>query len=80
MNQRNGLGNGEFGQFTFLDIVSLMSFFLSIMNLNENLSQNDKQELVENLSNKAELLLKEIHGHLQKQDEKIDKILEVITK
>ena len=80
MNQRNGLGNGEFGQFTFLDIVSLMSFFLSVMNLNENLSQNDKQELAENLSNKADLLLKEIHGHLQDQDEKIDKILEVITK
>lgn len=79
MNQKNGLGNGEFGQFTFLDMVSLMSFFLTLMNLNENLSQNDKQDILENLSNRSDLLLKEIHEHLQNQDEKIDKILEVIT-
>lgn len=73
-----GLGSGDNGEFTFLDTLSLMSFFMGIMNYGENLTQGDKQELQESLSQKAELLLNEIHSHLQKQDEKIDKILEVI--
>lgn len=45
------------------------------MNLNENLNQGDKQELLEKFSEEAERLLNEIHLHLQEQDEKIDKIL-----
>lgn len=73
-----GLGSGDNGEFTFLDTLSLMGFFMGIMNYGENLTQGDKQELQESLSQKAELLLNEIHSHLQKQDEKIDKILEVI--
>ena len=74
----NGLGSGDNGEFTFLDMLSILSFLLGIMNYGENLTQGDKQELQESLSQKAELLLNEIHGHLQEQDDKIDKILEVI--
>ena len=72
----NGLGSGDNGQFTFLDIITLMEFFISIMNLNENLTQNDKQDLQQTFSDKADTLLQEIHLHLQEQDEKIDKLLE----
>lgn len=72
---RRGLGSGEYGQFTFLDIVSILSFFIGLMNLEQNLTQGDKQELQEDLSNKADLLLTEIHTHLQQQDDKLDKIL-----
>ena len=74
MNQ--GLGSGEFGQFTFLDMVSITSFLVGIMNLNENLTQGDKQDILSELSNKADVLLKEIHAHLEEQDRKIDLILE----
>lgn len=70
-----GLGSGVNGQFTFLDIVSLISFFIGLENLNENLTQGDKQDLMSELSNKAEILLKEIHAHLESQDDKIDLIL-----
>ena len=73
-----GLGSGTYGEFTFLDILSIMSFSIAMMNYGENLTQSDKQELQESLSQKAEIMLNEIHNHLQKQDEKIDKILEVI--
>ena len=73
-----GLGNGEYGEFTFLDTLNLLSFFIALMNLNENLTQGDKQELMEELSKKSDLLLQEIHGHLENQDKKIDKILEAI--
>lgn len=78
-NYGKGLGSGENGQFSFLDTINLISFFIGIMNLNENLTQGDKQELLETFSKKADDLLKEIHSHLQIQDDKIDKILEVLS-
>lgn len=68
-------GSGENGEFTFLDILSVISFFVGIMNLEENLTQGDKQELQQDLSNKADALLKEIHGHLEAQDKKLNEII-----
>ena len=66
-------------QLTFLDIISIMSFCISLMNLDENLSQGDKQDLQNDLAEKMKIILQEIHGHLEKQDIKIDKILEEIS-
>ena len=74
-----GLGSGENGQFTFLDMISLISFMIGLMNFNENLTQGDKQDLLETFSQKADDLLNEIHSHLQEQDDKIDKILEELS-
>ena len=70
-----GLGSGDYGQFTFLDTISLMSFMISIMNYDENLTQSDKQDLQKELTNQAESILNEIHNHLQDQDNKINLIL-----
>jgi len=75
-----GLGSGENGEFTFLDTLSILSFCIGMMNLNENLTQGDKQDLQKQLSEKTELLLKEIHSHLEEQDKKLDKIMEVVNK
>lgn len=66
-------------QLTFLDILNMMSFCISLMNLNENLSQGDKQDLQNDLAEKMGIILSEIHGHLEKQDKKIDKILEEVS-
>ena len=66
-------------QLTFLDIINLMSFCIGLMNLDENLGQGDKQELLEEFSRKADGLLQEIHSHLADQDKKIDKILEELA-
>ena len=74
------LGSGENGQFTFLDSIGIISFLIGLMNLNENLTQGDKQELLQNFSQKADELLQEIHSHLEFQDQKIDKILEELSK
>ena len=74
----SGLGSGQNGQFTFLDTISLISFLIGVMNLNENLTQSDKQDLVQELNKKAEQLLTEIHTHLENQDKKLDKILELL--
>ena len=59
-------------QIDLLDTLSVLSFLIALMNLDENLTQGD-------LADKAQLILDEIHGHLQMQDEKIDKILEVLN-
>ena len=72
----SNLGSGDQGEFTFLDIIALMSFFIGVINLDENLTQSDKQELQESLSHKADLLLQEIHGHLEEQDALLKQILE----
>ena len=74
------MGSGNNGQFTFLDVISIMSFLISVENLEANLTQNDKQELQRDLSNKADMLLKEIHQHLEEQDSKIDRILKELSK
>jgi hemerythrin-like domain-containing protein len=58
-----------------LDSVSMVSFIIGLLNLEENLTQGDKQDLMEDFNDKAELLLKEIHAHLEKQDNKLDEII-----
>jgi hypothetical protein len=66
-----------------LDSVSMVSFIIGLLNLNENLTQGDKQELMETFDKKTQQLLDEIHGHLEIQDEKLDSIikrLEVLEK
>lgn len=70
-------------QFSYLDLINIMSFVIGIMNLDENLTQGDKQDLMDDFDKKADTLLQEIQGHLKSQDKKIDSIiqkLEVLTK
>ena len=64
------------GEFTFIDCIAIVSLILTIENLEQNLSQNDKQDLQKDLSEKAEIILQEVHKHLEIQDSKIDEILE----
>jgi len=75
----NGLGSGDNGEFTFLDTLSLISFFIGMSNLGENLSQSDKQDLQKDLTDKMNIILNEIHSHLQQQDDKIDLILKELN-
>ena len=72
------LGSGSAGELTFLDIVALMSFFVALENLDMNLTQTDKQELQQDLANKTDLLLEEVHRHLEAQDIKIDRMLSIL--
>ena len=64
-------GSAPNGEMSFLDIISLMSFFIGIQNLDMNITQEDVQ-------NTAEKILNEIHTHLEDQDRKIDQILEIL--
>lgn len=62
-------------QLDFIDLLSIMSFIIGLINLDENVTQTDKQELQHDLANKADRLLSEIHSHLENQDVKLDSIL-----
>lgn len=67
-------------QLSFLDLLTIASFAISLENLEENMTQGDKQDLQKDLADKADLLLKEIHEHLEQQDKKIDDILRRLNK
>lgn len=69
------MGSGNNGEWTFIDLLSIMSFMIGMKNLDLNVTQEDAQRLQSELTEKTDLLLKEIHGHLEEQDKKIDKIL-----
>lgn len=62
-------------QYDLLDVLNILSFVIGLLNYNENLTQNDKQELLEELNNQTATLLEEIHAHLKEQDIKIEEIL-----
>ena len=62
-------------QYDLLDVLNILSFVIGLLNYNENLTQNDKQELLEELDNQTATLLEEIHAHLKEQDIKIEEIL-----
>ena len=66
------------GQLDFLDLISIMSFVIAVENLEENVTQSDKQELLEEFNDKATLLLNEIHAHLEKQDRRLSVIEETL--
>jgi hypothetical protein len=69
------MGSGDNGELTFLDIIGLLSFFIALENLGMNLTQKDKQELMQGLDEKTNTLLAEVHNHLKIQDQKLDEIL-----
>ena len=63
----------------FLDTISLLSFILGIINLQENLGQSDKQDLQRDLSEKSDVILAEIHKHLEEQDKKLEEIRRLLN-
>lgn len=69
MNNQN---NGIFNQ-NVLDTMAIISFLVGIANYQENISQSDVQDLLQNA-------LRDLHSHLEKQDEKIDEILTILKK
>lgn len=65
-------------QFDFEFNLSLASFIMGLMNYRENLTQNDKQELMDNSAKIQDSIINKIDAHLQEQDRKINLILEII--
>ena len=70
------LGTGQNGEWTFLDIVSLISFCVGLQNLELNVSQENLDNQTQELDRRLRDVVDDIHHHLQEQDDKIDRILE----
>lgn len=62
--------DGLFNQKT-LDTMALIGFLIGLANYEENLSQSDVQGMIKGA-------LRDVHEHLEKQDDKIDRILELL--
>lgn len=52
----------------FMDALALASFYLGIANLEENLTQSDKDDLMGKLDTQANAILELIHGELEEQN------------
>ena len=53
------------------DAMAITSFLLGMANYNENVTQSSLQET-------AKRIIKDIHSHLQQQDDKIDYIIKML--
>lgn len=68
----------ENGQLDFIDLLSIMSFYIGLLNLDMNISQNDiaeqTTEIDKRVNEHLHEILNEIHNHLQEQDIKLSDI------
>ena len=71
-----GFGSGDFGEFTFMDYIDLISLIIGIQNLELNITQEDMDNQTAELDAKVDKALTEIQAHLKMQDKKIDLLLE----
>ena len=74
----SGLGSGNNGEWTFLDIITLIGFCVGLQNLDLNISQENLDNQTQELDASLRKVVDDIHQHLARQDEKIDRILEDI--
>ena len=76
------IGSGANGELTAIDILNVLSFIIGLKNLDLNIDQNDMDNQTQEIDKRASELVNsaiaEIHQHLENQDKKIDKILEVL--
>lgn len=67
-------------QFDFIDLLSLMSFYIGLLNLDMNITQNDIQqqtaEIDTRINDHVKKALQDIHSHLKDQDVKLSEIQE----
>lgn len=70
----------EKGQLDFIDLLSVMSFYIGLLNLDMNITQNDIAEQTAEIDKRVNKhlheVLDEIHNHLQEQDVKLSEIQE----
>lgn len=58
-----------------MDVLNVLSFLIGLLNLNENLTQNDKQDLMSAFDKQTKTVLDDIHERLDTQDEQLKTIL-----
>ena len=59
----------------FINAVNLASFLLGIQNLQQNLSQNDKYEIMKRVDETTEILLRRVDDRIEEQNKILKEIL-----
>ena len=62
---------GQNSNNNFMDVLNIFSFVIGLKNYEENIDQSQLQNI-------AQGIMSDIHRHLQEQDDKIDRILELL--
>lgn len=65
-------------QLSLLDAISIVSFLISLKNLDLNLTQDDLQKVESELTKGLDEKINDIHRHLSVQDEKLNIILGIL--
>ena len=65
--------NGSERKDSILDAMAIVSFLVGMTNYEENITQSQLQEV-------AKSIMSDIHTHLKEQDNKIDRIIELLEK
>lgn len=59
-----------------LDVLTVLSFYVGILNLDMNITQNDLQRSADTLDKALRTQVSEIHAHLKEQDRLLREIKE----
>lgn len=61
-----------------LDAVTLLSFMIGIANYGQNLSQNDKDDMMQALDRKTNDMIKRLENDLEEQNKILNEILNIL--
>ena len=64
----------------FLDALAVVSFFVGIANYDENLSQSDKDDIMQALDKKTTNILERLENDIERQNEILREILQRLDK
>lgn len=64
----------------FLDALAVVSFFVGIANYDENLSQSDKDDIMQALDEKTTNILERLENDIERQNEILREILQRLDK
>lgn len=61
-----------------LDAITLLSFVIGIANYGENLSQNDKDDMMQALDRKTNAMIERLENDLEEQNKLLNEILNIL--
>lgn len=64
----------------FLESLTVVGFIIGVLNYEENLSQSDKDDIIQEFSQKAEDLLSKLEQDLNEQNNMLREIIEKLDK
>lgn len=60
----------------FLESLTVVGFIIGVLNYDENLSQSDKQDMIQSFDNKIENLLEHLDQEIDEQNSMLKEIIE----